>query len=99
MSAGRWKRHEREVAAILEGVRLPNSGKGQSDVLTPNLAVQVKTRKSIPSWLHAALDQAARDCDSHRLPVVVLCAVSQGHSTRRMLGMRSRLPERLERFS
>ena len=58
MSAGRWKRHEREVAAILEGVRLPNSGKGQSDVLTPDLAVQVKTRKHIPAWLHEALDQA-----------------------------------------
>ena len=97
MSAGRWKRHEREVAAILGGVRLPNNGHGQPDVLTPDLAVQVKTRKAIPAWLHEALDQAARDCDSERIPVVVLCAASQGHSTRRMLGMRSSLPERLSR--
>ncbi len=85
MSAGRWKRHEREVAAILGGVRLPNNGHGQPDVLTPDLAVQVKTRKTIPAWLHEALDQAARDCDRDRLPVVVLCEANRGRRTRRML--------------
>jgi len=85
MSAGRWKRHEREIAAILGGVRPPNNGKGQPDLLTDELAVQVKTRKALPGWLHDAIDQAARDADAGRLPVVVLAEASQGRRTRRYL--------------
>lgn len=85
MSAGRWKRHEREIAAMLGGVRLPNNGHGQPDVLTDDLAVQVKTRKTIPSWLHDAIDQAARDAPPERLPLVVLAEASQGRKTRRYL--------------
>lgn len=85
MSAGRWKRHEREIAAILGGVRLPNNGHGQPDIITDELAVQVKTRKTLPSWLHDAIDQAARDADEDHMPVVVLAEASQGRKTRRYL--------------
>jgi len=65
-AAQRWKRQEREIAAALGGVRLPNSGRGQPDVLAGNLAVQVKTRATLPAWLVAALDQAARDAAATR---------------------------------
>jgi len=47
--------------AALGGVRPPNSGRGQPDVLAGNLAVQVKTRATLPAVLVAALDRAARD--------------------------------------
>jgi len=39
MNAGRWKRQEREIAALLGGIRLPNSCRGQPDVIAGNLAV------------------------------------------------------------
>lgn len=70
---------------MLGGVRLPNNGQGQPDVLTDDLAVQVKTRQTLPGWLHDAIDQAARDTDSDRLPVVVLAEATQGRKTRRYL--------------
>lgn len=83
----RWKSHERAVAAVLGGQRLPNNGRPQADVrATVNghqLAVQVKTR-AVPAWLLAAVAQAERDADTDELPVVVLCAASQGVRARRL---------------
>jgi len=87
-SAQRWKRQEREIAAALSGVRLPNSGRGQPDVLAGNLAVQVKTRATLPAWLVAALDQAARDAAAtgpDMVPVVVLSGVTAGRKARRLV--------------
>lgn len=85
MSAGHCKRHEREIAAIFGGVRLPNTGQGQPDVITDELAVQVKRSKRPPAWLHAAIDQAEQDADVCRLPAVVLAEAVQGRRTRRYL--------------
>jgi hypothetical protein len=87
-SPQRWKRQEREIAAALGGVRLPNSGRGQPDVLAGNLAVQVKTRATLPAWLVAALDQAARDATTtgpDAVPVVILSAVRAGRKARRVV--------------
>ena len=67
-----WKRHEREIAALLGGIRLPNSGRGQPDVLVGNLAFQVKTTKALPAWLTAAMEQATRDAAPGQLPAVIL---------------------------
>ncbi len=62
MSASRWKRQEREIARALGVKRIPNNGAGQPDIRTPDgWVVQVKTRKEIPAWLWAAVDQARRD--------------------------------------
>ena len=61
MTDTRWKRHEREIAAAMGGIRLPNVGRGQPDIIAGNVAVQVKTRKVLPSWLTDAVDQAAQD--------------------------------------
>lgn len=85
MSAGRWKRHEREIAATLGGVRLPNTGQGQPAVITDDLAVQVKTRKRLPAWVHSAVDQAEQDADGGQLPAVVLAEAVKGRRTRRYL--------------
>ena len=81
-----WKKQERSVAALLGGVRLPNNGRGQPDVRCPDgLACQVKTRTALPRWLTEAVAQAERDAAAGELSVVVLCAVSQGKRTRRLL--------------
>lgn len=85
MNAGRWKRQEREIAAALGGVRLPNSGRGQCDVRCPGYAVQVKTRKAFPAWLLAAVAQARNDADPGELPVVVLSEVRPGVKARRLV--------------
>jgi hypothetical protein len=85
MRSQHWKRHEREIAALLGGIRWPNSGRAQPDALTDRLAVHVKTTKALPTWLHAALDQVARDCDAERIPVVMLYEASQVRRTRRIL--------------
>lgn len=85
MADKRWKRAEREIAALLGGVRLPNNGKGQPDVKAGRYAVQVKTTTALPAWLVGAVDQACRDCGPGELPVVVLNQVSQGKQARRLL--------------
>ncbi len=85
MSGQRWKRAERDIAALLGGVRLPNIGRGQPDVRAPGLAGQVKTMKALPLWLVAAVDQSERDADAGELPIVVLNEVRQGVRARRLL--------------
>jgi hypothetical protein len=89
MRGQRWKRAEREIAAVLGGSRLPNNGAGQPDVRTilvsgVRLAVQVKTTKQLPAWLTAAIDQARYDATGDELPVVVLNEVRQGVKARRL---------------
>lgn len=85
MSAARWKRQEREIAAALGGARLPNAGVGQCDVRAGGWAVQVKTTKALPLWLTAAVDQAARDAGEDDVPAVVLSEVRQGVKARRLV--------------
>lgn len=84
MGDTRWKKGERDVAAALGGVRLPNNGHGQPDVLADQLAVEVKTRKALPGWLLAAVDQSARNAAPGQVPVVVLIEVSRGKRARRL---------------
>lgn len=85
MSDTRWKRHERDIAAALGGIRLPNVGRGQPDVIAGNVAAQVKTRKTLPAWLIAAADQAAADAAPGYVPVVVLSEARQGRKSRRFM--------------
>ncbi len=83
----RWKRAERQVAQALGGVRLPNSGRGQPDVVADQFAVQVKVRETLPLWLTEAVDQAERDAAADEVPVLVLSQVSQGRRARRYVVM------------
>ncbi len=81
----RWKRHERSVATLLGGIRLPNNGRGQPDVSAPGIAAQVKTTKHLPLWLTEAIAQATRDADPGELPIVVFCVAGRGRQTRRLV--------------
>ena len=84
-SAGRWKRQEREIARALGTQRLPNCGSGQPDLRVAGWAVQVKTRATVPQWLWAALDQAARDAAPGERPAVIVSDVVQGRKARRLV--------------
>lgn len=84
-SPQRWKRAEREIAALLGGVRLPNNGYGQPAVIAGNLAVHVKMRTSLPTWLLAAMDQSIRDARPEWQPGVILNVVSRGRKACRLL--------------
>jgi hypothetical protein len=80
-----WKRHERAVARLLGGERQPNTGKRAPDVLSPTWSVEVKTRRSLPQWLLAAISQAEVGAQATgRRPLVVLVhAPGQGRKARR----------------
>ncbi len=82
MRAGRWRRQERQIAAALGAQRLPNNGAGQPDIRAHGWAVQVKTRKQIPAWLWAAVDQAQRDAEIGERAAVVLSEVTPGKRAR-----------------
>lgn len=82
-----WKRAEREVARLLTRTcpacghvtqprRVPVTGRNRGDapdVTDPDLSIEVKHRKSLPDWLHDAMEQAEAAVTSEgQLPVVVL---------------------------
>lgn len=84
-SAQRWKRAERNIAALLGGVRRPNTGYGQPDVLAGHLAVQVKTKAALPAWFNDAVDQSIREPGPNLQPVVIVNLVTLGRKARRFL--------------
>lgn len=83
MGDTRWKRQERQIASALGGIRLPNAGRGQADVVAGRYAVQVKTRKTLPGWFTGAVAQAGRDAGAGQVPLVVLSVVGQGRKADR----------------
>ena len=87
-SRERWKRQERMVASILNGTRLPCIGTGAPDVVSDLLAVEVKTRKSIPKWLSDAIEQSIRNAPDDKIPCVCLSIVSQGKKAQVYILMR-----------
>lgn len=75
MAEKRWKRAEREVAALLGGVRVPITGRSRGsapDVAHPYLSLEVKTREELPAWLHEAMTQAQAAAKPDQLPLAVL---------------------------
>jgi len=84
-SPSNWKRHERQVAALLGkgSKRIPNSGYGQPDVSHDLFGVEVKHRKSFPSWLQEAVAQARTNCPSTKVPLTVFCVSKRGQKTQR----------------
>jgi hypothetical protein len=54
-------------------------------VIAGNVAVQVKTRQTLPGWLLAAMDQAERDAVPGQVPIVALSAASRGKKARRLV--------------
>ncbi len=74
-----WKACERRVAHILGGRRTGPSGRTGPDVVSDWLSVEVKTRRHLPAWLLAALQQARTGCPESRLPLVILHRVGGRH--------------------
>ena len=66
-----WKHWERMIAKLLGGERTGCNGESRRDVEHPRWSIEVKHRKSLPVWLHSAMDQAILDAE-HRVPLVVL---------------------------
>jgi hypothetical protein len=85
MSEARWKVYERQVARALGGERQPNTGRRGPDALAGPWAIEVKTRRSLPRWLLAAIAQAEEGARaSGRLPLLVLVlAPGKGRKARR----------------
>ena len=86
MTDARWKKQEREVAAMLGTTRNPNNGHQQADIDAGPFAVEHKARKSLPKWLTQALRQARAVADE-RTPVVVVTEVRQGVKAKRYVVM------------
>jgi len=88
-SSARWKRHERETAAQLGGVRVPCNGSSNVDIRVPGFSVQHKTRKALPAWFNHAVEQAVRDCEEGQTPMVTLAeSPGKGHKTKRYVVLR-----------
>jgi hypothetical protein len=76
MAEAKWKRAERQVAAIVGGVRVPNVGKAAPDVICRGWCIEVKLRSRLPLWLEQGLTQAeaaARETGLKPLLVLVVC--------------------------
>ena len=66
-----WKHCERMIAKLLGGERTGCNGESRRDVEHPRWSIEVKHRKSLPEWLHDAMNQAILEAE-HRVPLVVL---------------------------
>ena len=70
-----WKDSERKAAAALGGKRVPITGRQRGDapdVAHEVWAIEVKHRKTLPAWLHDAMDQAKASVRGTQVPIVVL---------------------------
>ena len=67
-----WKAVEREIARRLGGQRMGCTGQATADVITPSLAIEVKTRRRLPSWLLDAIEQAVAAASEGALPELIL---------------------------
>jgi hypothetical protein len=73
MPEAAWKRHERQVARLLGGERLPVTGRRGPDALAGPWCIEVKVRRTLPLWLQEAMTQAQEAARATgRLPLVVL---------------------------
>jgi len=90
MGEVRWKVYERQVARLLGGERQPVTGKRGPDVVAGPWCVEVKTKRSLPRWLLAAIGQveeAARA--TGKLPLLVLvCPQGRGRPPLRLAVLR-----------
>ncbi len=74
-----WKACERAIARAVGGVRVGPTGEATPDVQSDWLAVEVKTRKRLPAWLLAAMQQAQANRTGDRLALVILHEVGRRH--------------------
>ena len=74
-----WKDTERAIAKRTGGVRTGCTGRATSDVVTESLAIECKTRATLPAWLGDAIAQAVRNAHGDRLPAVLLHQTGRRH--------------------
>lgn len=74
-----WKAAERRIAGRFGTKRTGPLGRNAPDVITGDLSIEVKTRKTLPAWLHAAMNQAKRNAIEGTEPIVVLHQIGQRH--------------------
>jgi hypothetical protein len=78
MTDKRWKARERATARLLGTKRLPSNGHAQADIHATvggyTLAVEHKSRESLPAWLTEAMAQSVRNAPAGSLPVVAITA-------------------------
>jgi hypothetical protein len=71
-----WKQHERAVAALLGGTRVPITGRQRGDVpdvAHDSLSIECKHRESIPKWITTAMEQAEASIkDPGQVPIAVI---------------------------
>lgn len=71
-----WKRAEREIAALLGGVRVPITGRirgSAPDIEHPEFSLEIKRRESLPAWLFEdAFEQADMSNDGTKTPIVIV---------------------------
>lgn len=72
-----WKHAERHVAADFGTTRTGPLGTNMPDAITGELSIEVKTRKTLPAWLHEAMRQSERNAITGTTPVVVLHQIGQ----------------------
>jgi len=81
MKTSTWKAAERRIAEMIGGVRVPVSGRHtrghQPDIEHDRFSIEVKHRKTLPAWLHDAMDQAVKSKRGCQLPLVVLHSKNQ----------------------
>jgi hypothetical protein len=78
MSEPRWKAHERMIAKLLGGQRQPITGRPSADVLTSQLAVEVKLRSRLPLWLERGLAQAEAGAKERGLTPLLVIVTPRG---------------------
>lgn len=70
-----WKRTERKIAELLNGKRVPITGRTRGDapdIKHKWLSIEVKHRKELPDWIKDAMRQAKASVRGDQLPVSVL---------------------------
>jgi len=78
MAEAKWKRAERQVAAIVGGVRVPNVGKAAPDVICRGWCIEVKLRSRLPLWLERGLAQAEAGAKERGLTPLLVIVTPRG---------------------
>jgi len=75
MAERKWKVAERRVAAVFGAKRTGPTGKDDSDVIHPLLAIEVKYRAGLPAWALECLQQARTGRTAGgKTPITILLA-------------------------
>ncbi len=75
----RGKALERAIARRLDGERVGCTGLATPDVVCDCFSVECKSRQSLPSWLTAAMRQAAHNAPEGKIPLVILHQTGKRH--------------------